>query len=527
MEVKRICIVGGSLDGWMAASFIKKNLPHMDVVVIESKDQLEPISGASATHSIISFFHGLKVVGENDWMEECKATYKISNHYKNFKNTNDEGFFLSHIKSPLDGFEIRGFGELFSLSKSFPKHFSNNNILEILNPLILLNKKNKIPNGDFGGISWNPNRDITYHFDKNLLTKFLKDKVAMPSGVASLEGEVVDCEKDDDGNVINVITNKGIRVNSDLYIDCTGEKSSLLGQHMGVKFKSYDKYLINNKYLSIHIPYNNKKEQICNFTNNVAINNGWIQFIPLWDRIEVNYYYSDKFTTKEQAILEFKDYISNEFDYLVTSPKIQNYGELKQGMYNKSWVKNVVGIGKALGYTEPLLSTDILHPKESFIKILAILSLKDGKYNQLDRKRYNRELLDYITLTSYYTSLFYYASEREDSIYWKHNTQNLKIKSKHNNTTYDKFFLIPNLETFVDLINIEPDLVYISTGMGHSPINNIDFEFMVYKPKFKKNQKVLYENIKVRFQKIEKDLEKSLSSYEFLKDRIYKDGSNE
>ena len=70
-----------------------------------------------------------------------------------------------------------------------------------------------------------------------------------------------------------------------MFIDCSGFKSLLLEKVMGVDYIDFNNTLINNRVVRIKIPYTNKDKQLKNYTNCVALINGWCWEIPLCDSL--------------------------------------------------------------------------------------------------------------------------------------------------------------------------------------------------------------------------------------------------
>ena len=87
------------------------------------------------------------------------------------------------------------------------------------------------------------------------------------------------------------------KITADLFIDCTGFKSLLLGEALKEPFESYEDILINNSAWAARKPYTDKVKEMKNYTNCTAIENGWVWEIPLWNRMGTGYVYSDKFVS--------------------------------------------------------------------------------------------------------------------------------------------------------------------------------------------------------------------------------------
>ena len=75
----------------------------------------------------------------------------------------------------------------------------------------------------------------------------------------------------DDGSVVSLKCENGTH-EADLFVDCTGFHSELLGKVMGVHYNSYANTLINHRAIA-QIPYTDKNKQLTSYTNNVTMNN--------------------------------------------------------------------------------------------------------------------------------------------------------------------------------------------------------------------------------------------------------------
>jgi tryptophan halogenase len=86
----------------------------------------------------------------------------------------------------------------------------------------------------------------------------------------------------------------------------------LLGEALDTPFESYNHMLPNNKAWAAQVPYRDRAIELEGYTNCTAIENGWCWNIPLWTRLGTGYVYSDKFISDEQALEEFKNYLSSD-----------------------------------------------------------------------------------------------------------------------------------------------------------------------------------------------------------------------
>ena len=204
---------------------------------------------------------------------------------------------------------------------------------------------------------------------------------------------------------------------ADLYFDCTGFKSLLLEKSLQEEFESYSDMLPNNSAWATRIPYNNKEEDINCYTNCTAIENGWVWQIPLWSRWGTGYVYSDKFVDDETALQEFKNHLDK---------KKQDYSnaefkkiKMKVGIHKRLWVKNVVAIGLAAGFIEPLESNGLFSVHEFLMKF--IRNAQRDIITQWDRDNFTFQCKKLFRNFAEFVAMHYAMSNRNDTEYWRAN----------------------------------------------------------------------------------------------------------
>jgi tryptophan halogenase len=178
--------------------------------------------------------------------------------------------------------------------------------------------------------------------------KWLKNKYCLPKGVTLIPSTVVEVKTNNSG-IDKLILKDFSNVEADLFVDCTGFKSLLIGQELKVPFDSFEDILINNRAWACQVPYKEKEKEIEPFTHCTAIGHGWVWNTPLWSRLGTGYVYSDKFINPEEAKEEFKKYLMSD-KMLVprTADEIEKLSfkdvPMRVGMHKQTFVKNVVAI---------------------------------------------------------------------------------------------------------------------------------------------------------------------------------------
>ena len=120
-------------------------------------------------------------------------------------------------------------------------------------------------------------------------------------GVTHIEADVTAVLCDDHGYISAIKTEHAGDIEGDLFIDCTGFKSMLLGEHYGVSLKSQRKYLFNNAALAVQVPYDTDDAPIAATTHSTAQRNGWVWDIGLQHRRGVGHVFSTDYQSAAET----------------------------------------------------------------------------------------------------------------------------------------------------------------------------------------------------------------------------------
>jgi tryptophan halogenase len=164
-----------------------------------------------------------------------------------------------------------------------------------------------------------------------------------------VEDTVASVEQDDNG-IQSLLSRSGGRVQADLWIDCSGFSSFLLGKNLKVPFVSFKRSLFCDRAV-VGGWDRGLDEVIKPYTTAETMNSGWCWQIEHDHRINRGYVYSSAFISDEEAEAEFRR----------KNPKVGSTGLVRfvSGYYERGWEKNVVAIGNAGGFVEPLESTSL------------------------------------------------------------------------------------------------------------------------------------------------------------------------
>ena len=475
-KIKSVCIVGGGSSGWMTAATFATQFPKMNITIIESPDF--PILGVGES-TLGGIKHWTSLIGleDKDFLKEADGSYKLSIKFTDWSGKNTGGFHypFGEYQRPI---EQVGQNDWWFLKGNRSSVLDDNSYARCHYPIAAVAENNKMSDDSTGktpGFSFVS--DVAFHFDATAFGQYLKRKICLPKGVKLINSTVEKVNTNDDGVESLILADKK-KITADLYIDCTGFKSLLLEEALGIKFNSIDNLIPNNKAWATHIPYTDKNTQLQPFTNCTALNNGWAWNIPLWSRIGAGYAYSDKHISDDEALEEFKNYIRTNYEKIPIDSLDFKPITMRNGIHEKTWEKNVVAIGLSSGFIEPLESTGLMTTYEWLLSL--IYTLRKGFVNQWDRDSFNYALKNIYYGHANFVGMHYALSPRNDTPYWQDVTERVRIDPTVNNSLNYETDMGENLELLYYATSAHKYHQFrdgnagfqcVAAGMNYSPID--------------------------------------------------------
>jgi tryptophan halogenase len=185
------------------------------------------------------------------------------------------------------------------------------------------------------------------HFDANALAEELL-LVAQERGIDVVEGKVKDFVQNEKGDVTSLVLNNDSSIPLDFLIDASGF-SRMFPKAFKSKWVSWKKYLPVDSAIPFFLP---KTKKIPAITDAIAMNYGWMWKIPLQHRWGCGYVFDSSLISAEEAAAEAAEFLGAkvEYDTVLT---------FEPGYYKTPWQRNVVSIGLASSFVEPLEATSI------------------------------------------------------------------------------------------------------------------------------------------------------------------------
>jgi tryptophan halogenase len=222
-SIHNVLILGGGSAGFISALNIKRRNPSVDVKLIRSPSIKIIGVGESTIQSIPKYLHGYLGINPTDFFREVDPTWKLGIRFlwgprKQFHYSFRPQVDLHYDVLPMGmGFYYEDEFEYGELASSLCAH-----------DCVFARRDDGSPS---------VGRDWAYHLDNKKLVAFL-EKLARGIGIEIIDDTVVDVSQDDNGITALNLQSRGT-VSADLYVDCSGFRSVLLGQTLGETMESY------------------------------------------------------------------------------------------------------------------------------------------------------------------------------------------------------------------------------------------------------------------------------------------------
>ena len=441
-EYRTVGILGAGTAGYLTALAMRKLRPDLDVTIIHSSKIPVIGVGESTTSEMPPFLHALLGLDIHEFYEQVRPTWKLGIR---FEWGQPEPYYFNY---PFDD------GRPLE-SQVYDGHTRNVTLLSVL---MSRNKGLVARLRDGVHVALLGVQPFAYHLDNKRLVAFL-ERQAKKRQVALLDREIKDAEVTDDGeNIAALITGDGERLSFDLYVDCSGFRSSLLEGKLGSAFQSFGESLFTDSAIIAETPHGGTVKP---YTTATTMDHGWCWNIPQVEEDHLGYVFSSAFCTDDEAYVEMKSLYPEANDYRLV--------KFRSGRHEQFFKGNVVGIGNSYGFVEPLEATAL----QAIISEICLLlrNFPTFKSEQITKRLLNDEvggLWDYIR---WFLSVHYRFNGRKDTAFWKECREKVDISGA---------------EEIVGLFRENAPLVYRDLGMASGRhlsgrvFNNFGFDMLLF-----------------------------------------------
>jgi tryptophan halogenase len=403
IPIETLVIVGGGTAGWMAAAAASRFLDdgRRTIVLVES-EEIGTVGVGEATIPPILNFNAKLGIAEADFVRATQATFKLGIEFANWGNVGE--CYMHPFGSIGRDLEGVAFHQIWS---KFRGEAGIGPIADFSMACVAAKA------GKFAPTASDPRSPLSqlgyaYHFDAGLYARFLRS-YAEANGVIRHEGRIERVEQDgESGFVAAVVLSDGRRVAGDLFVDCSGFRSLLLGQTLGVPYHDWSQWLPCDSALAVP---SQRTEPLLPYTRATAHGAGWQWRIPLQHRTGNGHVYCSTFMDDEEAARLLLDNLDAT---PLTEPRKIGF---IAGVRDRLWEKNVIALGLSGGFIEPLESTSIHLIQTGISKLLWLFP--DKRCTATERDEYNRLMREQFDYIRDFIVLHYKATARDDTPFWR------------------------------------------------------------------------------------------------------------
>ena len=307
--------------------------------------------------------------------------------------------------------------------------------------------------------------NYAYHLNAGTFSEFVMQHCVNELGVRHVLDDVTGINAREDGDIRSLSTANSGELEGELFVDCTGFKSLLLGQHYNVPFLPCSDVLFVDTALAVQVPYIREDAPIASHTIATAQEAGWIWDIGLSNRRGVGHVYSSAHTSQEAAEAALRRYLEN------TLPDVDALSVRKipitSGHRERFWERNCVAVGLSAGFLEPLEASAILLVEigarmiaEQLPVTRATMDIVAKRYNDTFLYRWER-IIDFL-------KLHYCITERSDSAFWVDNRDPASIPDSLEELLLLWKYQYPWHDDFDRAVEVFPSASYqyVLYGMG-------------------------------------------------------------
>lgn len=401
--VRNIVIVGGGSAGWMAAAGLAKAFGNSRSIRLVESEEIGIIGVGEATVPHLKLFNQTLEVEEAEFIRQTQGTFKLGIQFVDW---------LRKGRTYVHGFGTIGHddGQL-PFHQYWLKAFKSGRADDIgaysLNtaaaPLgkFMTSAADAPPNSPLANVAY------AYHFDAGRYARFLRN-YAESRGVRRTEGKIVQTVlQPENGFVQAVILESGEKIGGDLFIDCSGFRGLLIEQALHTGYEDWTHWLPCDRAVAVACE---KVGPPTPYTRSTAREAGWQWRIPLQHRTGNGHVYSSKYLSDDAAAATL---MRNLDGRALGEPRLLRFTAGKRKMF---WNRNVVALGLAGGFMEPLESTTIYMAQSGVGRLISLFPDRDfdqeliARYNAQSHFEYDR-IRDFLIL-------HYHATERDDTPFW-------------------------------------------------------------------------------------------------------------
>ncbi|MBI3349991.1 MAG: tryptophan 7-halogenase [Burkholderiales bacterium] len=401
--IQDIVIVGGGTAGWMAALGLASVVGDRYRIRLVESDEIGTVGVGEATIPLIQRFNRIVGIAEADFLRETGGSFKLGIEFVDWGRLGDR--------------YMHGFGRVGQdlWTVGFEQYWHRMRLAGRARPLgdyaitqVAARANRFMPAQPEPANS--PLADIAYayHFDAGRYARYLR-RLAEARGVRRTQGRITHATLGATGDVDAVVLASGERIAGELFIDCSGFRALLIEETLKTGFDDWSHWLPCDRALAVPCE---PVAPLTPYTRSTAHRAGWQWRIPLQHRIGNGHVYCSAHVSDDEAAATLLAHLDGR---PLADPRPLRF---IAGMRRQAWNRNVVAIGLAGGFLEPLESTSI-HLVQQTIQLL-IDFFPDRAFSAADVAEFNAQSRFHWERIRDFIVLHYHVNQRDDSAFWRY-----------------------------------------------------------------------------------------------------------
>ncbi len=408
--VERILVLGGGSAGWLVAALLAaEHGPRgLQVTLVESSET-PPIGVGEGTWPTMR--DTLRRIGlsETEFVRRCQVSFKQGSRFDGWATGGSADDRYHHPFSlPV------GHGDVDVVPAWLHGH-AGRAFADVVSPAVQVCDAGRAPKQaqtpEFAAVA-----NYAYHFDAGLFGQMLREHAVSKLAVRHVVDHVDAVLAHENGDIAALQTREQGRIEADLFIDCSGMASRLIGQHFGVPLKSEREVLFNDAALAVQVPYAQADAPLPSCTIATAWAKGWIWDIGLPARRGVGVVFSRAHASEDEAQAALQAYL--DATGAPAERAVPRLLRFEPGYREKFWVRNCLAIGLSSGFIEPLEASALALVELCAARLCAELPL-NREVMEAAAARFNDDFAYRWARVIDFLKLHYALSQREDSDYWR------------------------------------------------------------------------------------------------------------
>ena len=415
-RLQNVLVVGGGTAGWLTAALVAAERRALgdtetQVTLVEASDIPTIGVGEGTWPSMRATLQRIGIA-ESDLLRRAQASYKQGTKFIGWTGG-------AHNDTYLHPFSLPGDDGAINLAPYWLAHGGKRGFAEFVTPQSEVIGRGLAPK-QLGTPDYAFAVNYAYHLDAGQFADLVKRHAKASLGVKHRVAKVIGIDSKPGENIAALELDSGVRMQADLFVDCTGQAALLIGGHMGARHLDMRHILFNDSAIAVQVPHASKDSPIASATASTATPIGWIWDIALPNRRGIGHVFSSGHASEDEARAILKDYVAadRQLDSANLTDDTYRLIRFDPGYKDRFWIGNCVSVGLSAGFIEPLEASAIALIERSASMIGRMLP-RDRRLMNIVAKRFNSALNHHWQQIIEFLKLHYALSAREDHDYWR------------------------------------------------------------------------------------------------------------